>query len=129
MTKSRNPAEPDALGEMNRLLSDGARLIDQAAKLSIGAGLGRQPVRHIAYALMHIFDAQGHIYDRRPELIPEFLRALAVHAGLTLHVKLIHGTNTHHIIEAIFKGLGRTLAQAVAPAPRRANIPSTKGVL
>ena len=55
------------------------------------------------------------------ELVPEFLRALAHNAGLTLHVKLMHGSNTHHIIEAIFKGLGRALGQAVAlrPAPRR----------
>lgn len=63
------------------------------------------------------------------ELVPEFLRALAQHAGLTLHVKLIHGQNTHHIIEAIFKGLGRALGQAVAIDPRRSGVPSTKGVL
>ena len=63
------------------------------------------------------------------ELVPEFLRALAHNAGLTLHVKLIHGSNTHHIIEAIFKGLGRALGQAAALDPRRASVPSTKGVL
>lgn len=63
------------------------------------------------------------------ELVPEFLRALAHHAGLTLHVKLIHGSNTHHILEAIFKGLGRALGQAVALDPRRMGVPSTKGVL
>ena len=63
------------------------------------------------------------------ELVVEFLRALAHNAGLTLHVKLLHGSNAHHIIEAIFKGLGRALGQAVALDPRRAAIPSTKGVL
>jgi imidazoleglycerol-phosphate dehydratase len=63
------------------------------------------------------------------ELVLEFLRALAHNAGITLHVKLIHGSNTHHIIEAIFKGLGRALGQAVALDPRRGGIPSTKGVL
>lgn len=63
------------------------------------------------------------------ELVPEFLRALAHNAGLTLHVKLLHGDNAHHIIEAIFKGLGRALGQAVAIDPRRASVPSTKGVL
>jgi imidazoleglycerol-phosphate dehydratase len=63
------------------------------------------------------------------ELVVEFLRALAHNAGLTLHAKLLYGSNTHHIIEALFKGLGRALGQAVALDPRRANIPSTKGVL
>jgi imidazoleglycerol-phosphate dehydratase len=63
------------------------------------------------------------------ELVPEFLRALAQHAGLTLHVQLLHGQNAHHIIEAIFKGLGRALGQAVAIDPRRTGVPSTKGVL
>ncbi len=63
------------------------------------------------------------------ELVSEFLRALAHNAGLTLHVKLLHGQNTHHIIEAIFKGLGRALGQAVALDPRRSGVPSTKGAL
>ena len=63
------------------------------------------------------------------ELAPEFLRALANHAGLTLHVTLLHGANSHHIIEAVFKGLGRALGQAVAIDPRRGGVPSTKGML
>ena len=63
------------------------------------------------------------------ELGGEFLRALAHNAGLTLHVKLLHGENTHHILEAAFKGLGRALGQAVAVDPRRAGVPSTKGTL
>lgn len=63
------------------------------------------------------------------ELVGEFLRALAHNAGLTLHVRLLNGRNTHHIIEAIFKGLGRALRQAVEVDARRAGVPSTKGVL
>lgn len=63
------------------------------------------------------------------ELLPEFLRALAQNAGLTLHVELLHGENTHHIIEAIFKALGRALRQAVAIDPTNNRIPSSKGVL
>lgn len=63
------------------------------------------------------------------ELTPEFLRALAHNAGMTLHVRLLGGTNTHHIVEAIFKALGRALGQAVAYDPRRQGIASTKGVL
>jgi imidazoleglycerol-phosphate dehydratase len=63
------------------------------------------------------------------ELVEEFLRALAANAGITLHVRLLAGRNSHHIAEAIFKGTGRVLAQAVAPDPRRSGVPSTKGIL
>jgi len=63
------------------------------------------------------------------ELVREFLRALSQHAGLTLHVRVLSGANTHHIIEAIFKALGRALGQAVTLDARRADVPSTKGVL
>ncbi len=64
------------------------------------------------------------------ELVAEFLRALALNAGLTLHARLLCGENTHHQIEAVFKGLGRALRQAVAIDERRGDrAPSTKGVL
>jgi imidazoleglycerol-phosphate dehydratase len=62
-------------------------------------------------------------------LAKEFLRALALHAGLTLHVKVEHGDNTHHIIEAVFKALGRALGQAVSPEPRSRGPLSSKGSL
>jgi len=64
------------------------------------------------------------------ELVEEFLLAFVRNAGITLHVRQLDGTNSHHIIEAAFKGLGRALAIAVAIDPQRADeIPSTKGVL
>jgi imidazoleglycerol-phosphate dehydratase len=62
-------------------------------------------------------------------LAKEFLRALALHAGLTLHVKVEHGDNTHHIIEAVFKALGRALGQAVSHEPRSTGPLSSKGSL
>ena len=62
-------------------------------------------------------------------LAKEFLRALALHGGLTLHVKVEHGDNTHHIIEAVFKALGRALGQAVSPEPRSKGPLSSKGSL
>jgi len=64
------------------------------------------------------------------ELVREFFQALTTHAGITLHVDLIHGLNSHHIAEAAFKSVARALREAVEPDPRRAGvIPSTKGVL
>ena len=62
-------------------------------------------------------------------LAKEFLRALALHGGLTLHVIVIHGENAHHIIEAVFKALGRALGQAVSPEPRTKGPLSSKGSL
>ena len=64
------------------------------------------------------------------ELVEDFLLAFAANAGITLHVRLITGRNTHHIIEAVFKGLGRVLRQAVKIDPEaEMEIPSSKGVL
>ncbi len=63
------------------------------------------------------------------QLLEEFARALALNAGITLHINVPHGKNTHHMVEAVFKALGRALRQAVAPDPRQKGLPSTKGVL
>ena len=78
------------------------------------------------------FDAelgQGRIGEFDVELTEEFLRAVAVNAGLTLHVKLLAGKNRHHIVEAIFKALGRALSQSLERDPRVQGVPSSKGML
>ena len=68
--------------------------------------------------------------DFDTELVKEFILALAREMGLTIHVKMLAGENTHHIIEGIFKGMGRALRQACAIEEEFADeIPSTKGVL
>ena len=81
-----------------------------------------------------VYDAGGAMapmigkYDT--ELTEEFLRAFAFNAGITLHVKVMYGTNSHHKVEAIFKALGRALHAAVKRYPETAGeIPSTKGML
>jgi len=64
------------------------------------------------------------------ELAEDFWRAFAQEARLTLHVRILSGRNTHHMLEAIFKGVARALEQAVTVDPRRAAaVPSTKGKL
>jgi imidazoleglycerol-phosphate dehydratase len=62
-------------------------------------------------------------------LVPEFLRALVNNARMTLHVRVLSGGDTHHTIEAVFKGFGMALRQAVSLDPRTTAVPSTKGVL
>lgn len=63
------------------------------------------------------------------ELVHEFLWKLALEARINLHVILHYGHNTHHMIEAIFKALGRALDEATTIDPRVKGVPSTKGVL
>jgi imidazoleglycerol-phosphate dehydratase len=68
--------------------------------------------------------------DMESEMVKEFFWGFVRNAGITLHIKLIHGENTHHIIESIFKGVARALDQAVAIDERTiGEIPSTKGVI
>jgi imidazoleglycerol-phosphate dehydratase len=62
-------------------------------------------------------------------LVSEFLQAVVSNAGLTLHVRLLTGKNPHHMVEAVFKGLGRALDMATTIDPRISGIPSTKGQL
>ncbi|HDR28294.1 imidazoleglycerol-phosphate dehydratase HisB [Rhodovulum sp.] len=64
------------------------------------------------------------------ELVREFFQALSTHGGITLHVECLHGINSHHIAEAAFKAVARSLREAVETDPRKADaIPSTKGAL
>lgn len=68
--------------------------------------------------------------DFDTELTEEFLLGFVRSAGITLHVRLITGRNTHHIIEGIFKALGRVMAEGCAIDEKyKDEIPSTKGVL
>jgi imidazoleglycerol-phosphate dehydratase len=62
-------------------------------------------------------------------LTPEFFRALALNAGLTVHMDLIRGDNPHHIVEAAFKAFARALDGATSFDPRVHGVPSTKGAL
>ena len=63
------------------------------------------------------------------EMTEEFFRAVAVHCGLTLHIRVLYGSNVHHIIEAIFKAFARAVAEATAVDPRVKGVMSSKGVL
>ena len=63
------------------------------------------------------------------QLLEEFLRAFTTHCGLTLHITVLYGKNSHHMIEAVFKALGRALRQAVAFEGEEGIMPSTKGII
>lgn len=74
------------------------------------------------------FPAQT-IGDFDTELVDEFLWKLALEARITLHVIVHYGRNTHHMIEAVYKALGRALDEATTIDPRIKGVPSTKGLL
>ena len=78
-----------------------------------------------------VFNAQFHTDragDFSTEMTEEFFRAFAINAGITLHINLSYGRNTHHMMEAIFKAFGLALKQAVR-IEEGGRIPSTKGLL
>ena len=82
---------------------------------------------HLGFAL----DIPSYrVGDFDTELCEEFMKAFVREAKITLHLRQLAGTNSHHIIEGAFKALGRTLSEATSIDPRFANeIPSTKGVI
>lgn len=67
--------------------------------------------------------------DYDSELSNEFFRAFSVHSGSTLHLRLLYGTNTHHIHESIFKACGKAAGDAARIDPRISGVLSTKGVI
>ncbi len=62
-------------------------------------------------------------------LVREFFWSLATQAGIDLHIEICYGENSHHMVEAVFKGFARALRAAAAIDPRETGVPSTKGVL
>lgn len=114
-----------ALGDKKGITRYGNMMLpmDEALVLTSLDISGRMSVNYRAY-----LEPTVGVFDT--ELVEEFITAFAREAGLTIHVVQLAGTNTHHIIEAVFKGMARALAKAVAIDERFADeIPSTKGVL
>ena len=116
----------DALGGKRGIVRYGSELLpmDEALVLCAVDLSGRSCLRYSA----NIPSQKIGSFDT--ELVQEFFTALTRTAGITLHIKQLDGENSHHIVEAMFKALGRALKQAVAIDPAFADeIPSTKGVL
>jgi imidazoleglycerol-phosphate dehydratase len=82
-----------------------------------------------AYAVVEADFATPRVGALATSLIPHFLETLAYHARMNLHARVVYGRDDHHKAEALFKALGRALEAATRIEPRRADVPSTKGVL
>jgi imidazoleglycerol-phosphate dehydratase len=115
----------DALGEKKGIVrfGDASVPMDEAlANLAVDIGGRAELVFNVTFPTEKV----GR-YDSA--LTEEFLRALVANAGINLHVNVPYGKNTHHITEAIFKGLAKALDKATRIDPRRTDVPSTKGVI
>ena len=82
---------------------------------------------HLVYKVA--LPKKARIKDFDVDLVEDFLQAFTTHSGITLHVNVAYGRNIHHIIEAVFKALGRALREASSIDPRVKGLPSTKGKL
>ena len=115
-----------ALGDMRGIVRYGSMLLPMdEALIMTAADISGRP--HLSYGLDIPAQKVGE-FDT--ELTEEFFLGFVRHAGMTLHIKQLAGTNSHHIIEGAFKSAARSLAAAVKIEEAYKNeIPSTKGVL
>ncbi len=116
----------EALGDMAGIYRYGSTILPMDETLILTA----VDISGRAYLAFNVKMPQRRVGDFDTELVEEFFYALVRHANLTLHIRKMDGTNTHHIIEGIFKSFARTMAQAVKiNSDCKDEIPSTKGVL
>jgi imidazoleglycerol-phosphate dehydratase len=115
----------DALGDQRGIARMGHAYVpmDEALALVAVDLSGR------AYAVIDVDFTASLIGTMPASLVAHFLETLAAHARMNLHARVFYGRDDHHKAEALFKALGRALAIAVEIDPRRAGVPSTKGII
>ncbi|MDI7260404.1 MAG: imidazoleglycerol-phosphate dehydratase HisB [Thermodesulfobacteriota bacterium] len=114
-----------ALGEAKGIERYGMALIPMDETLaSVALDLSMRPC-----LVYHMKPKRSKIGTFDLELVEEFFKALCNHGRITLHINLLYGKNSHHMVEAVFKGFGRALGEAVSLEGRSSRVPSTKGVL
>lgn len=115
-----------AIGDMKGISRYGQATVPMDEALaSVSLDISGRP--YLVYKVA--FPKKSKIKNFDPDLIEDFLQAFVSNSGITLHVESPYGRNTHHIIEAVFKALGRALRNAVSIDPRIKGIPTTKGQL
>jgi imidazoleglycerol-phosphate dehydratase len=115
-----------ALGERIGIARFGAALVPMDETLTrVALDASNRP-----YLVWKVNLVRPKLGEMDTELFKEWFQAFAQAAGLTLHVDNLYGDNTHHMVESCFKGLARSLRQAIMIDARRADaVPSTKGTL
>ncbi len=115
-----------ALGDRRGIFRYGAAVIPMDETLTgVALDASNRP-----YLIWKVAFTRAKLGEMDTELFKEWFQAFAQAAGVTLHIENVYGENNHHIIESCYKGLARSLRQAVEIDPRKAGaVPSTKGVL
>lgn len=147
MTDLTIKAEGDLYVEAHHTVEDCGIVLGQAIRQALGERTG---ICRFGEALLPMDDAlaravldiSGRPYlawrasipprqlgNFHTELAEEFWRALAQHAGLTLHIDVLAGTNSHHMLEAIWKACALAMRRAWSLDPQRKGTPSSKGML
>lgn len=116
----------EAIGERKGITRYASALIPMDETLSrIALDISNRP-----YLIWRVEFTKPKLGDMDTELFKEWFQAFAQAAGITLHVENLYGENNHHIVESCYKGLARSLRDAIQIDPRKADeVPSTKGVL
>ena len=116
----------EALGDRKGITRYASALIPMDETLSrIALDISNRP-----YLIWRVDFTKPKLGDMDTELFKEWFQAFAQAAGITLHVENLYGENNHHIVESCYKGLARSLRDAIAIDPRKSDeVPSTKGVL
>jgi len=115
----------DALGKRESIKRFGTSIVPMDESLAlVSVDLSNRP-----FLYFEVPFSSDKVGEMETEMFEEFFRALAVNGGMTLHVKLIHGKNNHHMIEAVFKAFARALKEAVTIDSAILGVPSTKGLL
>ena len=138
-------AQGDLEVDAHHLVEDVGICLGRALRAAIGEGVGIERFGQVllpmdeslvtialdvggrAYLCCHLDLPVRQLGAFHTDLVPEFLRAFCDAGGVTLHLHKCAGGDAHHLIEAAFKGLGRSLGQAVRVTGKR--VPSTKGVM
>lgn len=119
-------AVKQALGDMKGISRYGQASVPMDEALaSVSLDISGRP--YLVYRVE--FPKRSKVKNFEPDLIEDFLQAFVSNSSITLHAESPYGRNTHHIIEAVFKAVGRALRQAVAIDPRVKGVPSTKKVI
>ncbi|MEE8508241.1 MAG: imidazoleglycerol-phosphate dehydratase HisB, partial [Myxococcota bacterium] len=115
----------EALGSAEGIRRYGSMVLPMSeAKVEVSVDISNRP-----YLVYQVGLANDRIGNFDATLIEDFFYAFSQNAGLDLHVERRYGENPHHVVEACFKGLARSLRVAVERDPRVKGLPTVKGVL